>query len=186
MYNGDEFGRPTQWAKAHFFIDRGRFGRGFSEMRNAQIIEKVEEIVTRAGREGGIEPVEVQLVGSGSQRVLRIFIDKPAGVTHSDCEMISDYVGTVLDVEDVIPGGRYTLEVSSPGLERPLKRPKDYERYIGRRVKVVLREPLEGSKVFEGELSSFAGGMVELRRAAGGPVSFPFEQVARAHLKFEW
>jgi ribosome maturation factor RimP len=155
-------------------------------MSNAEIIDKVEEIVTRAGLESGIEPVEVQLVGSGNQRVLRIFIDKPAGVTHGDCEMISDYVGTVLDVEDVIPGGRYTLEVSSPGLERPLKRPKDYERYVGREVKVVLREPVEGCKVYEGKLASFAGGMVELRTAKGGPVSFPLDRVARAHLKFEW
>jgi ribosome maturation factor RimP len=155
-------------------------------MSNAEIIDKVEEIVIRAGRENGIEPVEVRLVGSGNQRVLRIYIDKPAGVTHGDCEMISDYVGTVLDVEDVIPGGRYTLEVSSPGLERPLKQPKDYERYAGREVKVVLREPVEGNKVFEGKLASFAGGVVELQTAKGGSVSFPFEQVARAHLKFDW
>jgi ribosome maturation factor RimP len=157
-----------------------------TKMSNAEIIEKIEEIVQRAGREGGIEPVEVQLVGSGNKRVLRIYIDKPAGVTHGDCQMISEYVGTVLDVEDVIPGGRYTLEVSSPGLERPLRRPKDYERYIGRKAKVVLREPLEGSKVYEGTLASFAGGVVELHPATGDHVSFTLDQVARAHLKFEW
>ena len=79
------------------------------------VVEKVREIAERAGASEGSEIVDVQLLGGGGTRVLRIFIDKPAGVTHADCEFMSQQVGTILDVEDVIPGGRYTLEVSSPG-----------------------------------------------------------------------
>lgn len=79
------------------------------------IIERVQEIAERVGADTGLEIVDVQLLGGGTNRVLRIFIDKPEGVTHADCEHISQHVGTILDVEDVIPGGRYTLEVSSPG-----------------------------------------------------------------------
>ena len=74
----------------------------------------------QALRQAGLEVVEVQLLGGGGARVLRIFIDKPEGVTHADCEMISQNVGTILDEEDVIPGAHYTLEVSSPGVERKL------------------------------------------------------------------
>jgi ribosome maturation factor RimP len=150
------------------------------------IIEQVTQIVERAGKPDGIEPVEVQWLGSGSHRLLRIFIDKPDGVTHADCERISEYVGTVLDAEDVIPGGAYTLEVSSPGLERKLTRPKDYERYVGRKVKVVVREPVEDRKSWEGTLAAFSEGIIVLEPANGSPVRIPLDKVARANLKFEW
>jgi ribosome maturation factor RimP len=152
----------------------------------AEIVEKVTQIVERAGRQDGIEPVEVQWLGSGKSRLLRIFIDKPDGVTHGDCERISEYVGTVLDVEDVVPGGQYTLEVSSPGVERKLARPKDYERFIGRKVKVVMREPVEGRKLWEGTLSGYSDGVITLEPPKGLPVQLALAQVDRANLKFEW
>jgi ribosome maturation factor RimP len=150
------------------------------------IVEKVAQIVERAGRADGIEPVEIQWLGSGKSRLLRIFIDKPDGVTHGDCERISEYVGTVLDIEDVVPGGRYTLEVSSPGLERKLSRAKDYERFVGRKVKLVLRQPLEERKLWEGTLAGFSEGVITLDPAKGPPVRIALEQVDRANLKFEW
>ncbi len=84
------------------------------------VVEKVREIAERVGASEGVEVVDVQLLGGGNSRVLRIFIDKPEGVTHADCEFMSLNAGTILDVEDVIPGGHYTLEVSSPGVERKL------------------------------------------------------------------
>lgn len=152
----------------------------------SEIIEKVIEIVERAGRKDSIEAVEVELKGAGNARVLRIFIDKPDGVTHADCQHISDYVGTVLDVEDVIPGGRYTLEVSSPGVERKLSRPRDFERFAGQNAKVVLAEPIENRKVWEGKLAGFEGGVITLEPAQGEPVKIPLDQVARANLKFDW
>lgn len=153
----------------------------------AEIIEKVTRIVERAGQEGAIEPVEVVWTGSGQHRLLRIFIDKPGGVTHGDCEMISHYVGTVLDAEGAIPGAAYTLEVSSPGVERKLSKPRDFERHAGQKVKIVLREPIGGRTVWEGTLAAFTpAGEITLAPPSGDPVQFRLDQVSRANLKFEW
>ncbi len=150
------------------------------------ILDKVREIAERVGADTGLEVVDVQLLGGGNNRVLRIFIDKPEGVTHADCERISQHVGTILDVEDVIPGGRYTLEVSSPGVERKLSRPNEFERFIGQKVKVVLRQPVENQKLWVGALKNFAEGIVTLEPSPGKSVQFPLELVERANLKFEW
>ena len=156
----------------------------------SELIEKVTSIVERAGRADGIEAVEVQWLGSGKNRLLRIYIDKPDGVTHKDCEMISQYVGTVLDAEDIVPGGSYTLEVSSPGVERKLARPSDYERFTGKKIKMVLRRPLQegapGPTYWEGVISGFQEGVVTLQPLRGDPVRIPLEIVERATLKFEW
>jgi ribosome maturation factor RimP len=153
--------------------------------RNA-IIEKVQEIAERVGADTGLEIVDVQLLGGGGSRMLRIFIDKPEGVTHADCERISQHVGTILDVEDVIPGGRYTLEVSSPGLERKLARPREFERFVGHKVKVVLRQPVENQRHWVGALRNFAEGIITLEPSPGRSIQFPLELVERANLKFEW
>src|SRR5215469_14396061 len=107
-------------------------------MREA-VASKIEEIAQRVAESEGMELVEVEIKGGGAQRLVRISIDKPAGVTHADCELVSQQVGTILDVEDVVPGGRYTLEVSSPGIERKLVKPADYQRFQGKKVKVTLR-----------------------------------------------
>src|SRR5919204_1906436 len=106
------------------------------------VVTKIEEIADRVARSEGIEVVEVELKGGGKNQLLRISIDKPEGVTHADCELISQQVGTILDVEDVVPG-HYTLEVSSPGVERKLIRLRDFERFTGKRIKAILREPIE-------------------------------------------
>jgi ribosome maturation factor RimP len=150
------------------------------------IIEKVREITERVGADTGLEVVDVQMLGGGGTRVLRIFIDKLEGVTHADCEHISQNVGTILDVEDVIPGGRYTLEVSSPGVERKLSRPREFERFVGHKVKVVLRQPVENQKLWVGALQSFAEGIITLEPSPGKSVQFPLELVEKANLKFEW
>ena len=94
--------------------------------------------------------------------MLRIVIDKPAGVTHEDCANVSREVGTILEVEDAMPGGSYLLEVSSPGLDRKLVRPADYERFIGSLVKLTTREPVNGNQHFEGRLQSFQDGWLTL------------------------
>jgi len=150
------------------------------------IIAKVTGIVERVGRSEGIEPVEVEWLGGGGRRLLRIYIDKPGGVTHGDCEMVSREVGTILDVEDAIPGHSYTLEVSSPGLERKLTRPRDFEMSVGRKAKVVLREAIGSQKHFEGTLAEFSQGVVTLAPARGEPIRFDLAQVERANLKFDW
>jgi ribosome maturation factor RimP len=171
-----------KWAKAHFFVGC-RFPK--NRMREA-IVARVTEIAERAGGSEGIEIVEVELLGAGSQRVLRIFIEKPGGVSHADCELISQQVGTMLDVEDVIPGGRYALQVSSPGLERKLKKPRDFERSVGRQARVLLRQPVENQRHWEGLLAGFSGGVVTLEAAPGRHICFDLQQVERANLKFDW
>lgn len=153
---------------------------------NTDLTDTVARIVERAGREQGIEPVEVQFRGGGNQRLLRIFIDKPQGVTHSDCEMISHYVGTVLDAENLVPGGSYTLEVSSPGAERKLSRPRDFARFVGHKVKIVTREPVSERKLWEGTLSSFENDMLAVQPPSGDLVRIRLDQVDRANLKLDW
>src|SRR5277367_2598415 len=155
-------------------------------MSREEVTAKVQEIAERVASSEGLEIVEVQLLGGGAARVLRIFIDKPEGVTHGDCEFISHNVGTILDVEDVIPGARYTLEVSSPGVERKLTKPQEFERFVGQKVKVVLREPIENQRHWVGALKSFAEGIITLEPSPGRSVEFPLDQVEKANLKFEW
>jgi len=171
-----------------------------------EIVAKIAEIAERVGDPEGIEIVEVQLLGAGRGRLLRIFIDRfaqsprpgsgeaaedrPLGVSHADCEFISRQVGTILDIEDVIPGDSYTLEVSSPGLERKLSKAKDFERFVGQKAKVVLREPVENQRSWEGRLAGISQGVVALEIAAlepaGRVIHFPLEQVQKANLKFDW
>jgi ribosome maturation factor RimP len=152
---------------------------------SSPIIAKIEAIAERVAVPAGIEVVEVELKGGGQNRFLRISIDKPEGVTHADCEMVSHEIGTILDVEDVVPG-HYTLEVSSPGVERKLQKMKDFERFTGKKIKAILREPVENSRRWEGTLASCADGLITLEVAAGKSIQFPFDQVEKANLKFEW
>ena len=130
-------------------------------------VDRVREIAERVAASAGLEIVEVELRGAGKARMLRIFIDKPGGVTHEDCANTSREVGTILDVEDVIPGASYLLEVSSPGLDRKLIRPSDYERFTGSRVKLTTRQPVNGSHHFEGRLESFQQGRLTLEMNVG-------------------
>ena len=150
------------------------------------VVAKVTEIAERVGRSEGIEIVDVELAGGGRNRLLRIYIDKPQGVSHADCETISQQVGTILDVEDVVPGGSYTLEVSSPGVERKLTKPRDYERFRGSKVRVALREPVENQRHWEGVLAGFSDGVITLEPSPGKSVSFGLERVQKANLKFDW
>ncbi len=128
----------------------------------AASIEKVREIAQRVADDSGLELVDVDLRGGGKARTLRIFIDKPDGVTHEDCSNFSREVGTILDVEDAVPGGTYTLEVSSPGLDRKLLKASDYERFTGNLVKITTRDPIAGNRHFQGRLKSFSNGLLEL------------------------
>ena len=128
-------------------------------------LDRVRQTVERVAASSGLEVVEVDFRGGGKSRMLRIFIDKPGGVTHQDCADLSRELGTILDVEDAIPGGSYVLEVSSPGLDRALRRAADYERFTGSRVKLTTREPIAGNRFFEGRLESFAQGRLTLNLA---------------------
>src|ERR1700749_5057608 len=110
-------------------------------MKREEIISKIAAIAERAAAPAGIEIVEVELKGSGRSHLLRIYIDKPEGVSHADCELISRAVGNALDVEDPIPG-TYELEVSSPGVERKLGKWQDWQRVTGKKVEGVMKKPV--------------------------------------------
>ena len=150
-------------------------------------VDRIRAIAERVAESSGLEVVEVEFHGGGKSRMLRIFIDKPGGVTHEDCASVSREVGTILDVEDAVPGS-YTLEVSSPGLDRKLMKASDYERFTGSRVKVTTREPIEGNRSFEGRLRGLAGGKVKLERLgskkqpAAGEVEIELGNIEKAHL----
>lgn len=125
-------------------------------------LEHVQEITKRVADSLGLELVEVDMRGSGKFRSLRITIDKPGGVTHDDCANLSREVSTIFDVEDAVPGGSYTLEVSSPGLDRKLNGAADFERFIGSKLKLVTREPVNKNRFFEGRLRGFDGAQLVL------------------------
>jgi len=150
------------------------------------LVDKIYEIADRIARAAGLDIVEVELLGGGAARLLRVYIDKEGGVSHADCELISRELGAELDAGDVIPGeAGYQLEVSSPGVERKLSRPRDFERFAGQKVKISLREPVDGAKRYEGVLTSFIDGVVMLE-TPDKPVSIPFDLISKANLKFEW
>lgn len=150
------------------------------------LIQRVAEIAGRAARREGLSVWDVELAGSGRRRVLRIYIDKPGGVTLDDCERISQQVGAVLDAEDVVPGESYQLEVSSPGVERRLTRPHHFELCRGQKVRLQLREPLEGQRRWEGVLQGLEEGRVVLETGSGKIIRFGMEIIEKANLQFEW
>jgi ribosome maturation factor RimP len=130
-------------------------------------VEQVRAIADRVAASRGLEVVEAELRGGGKARMLRVFIDKPDGVTHQDCAEFSRELGTILDVEDVVSGNSYLLEVSSPGLDRKLFRPVDFERFTGSRIKVTTRNPVNGNRHFEGKLERFENGHLTVSIAGG-------------------
>ena len=130
---------------------------------------KVREVAERIAASSGLEVVDLELLGAVKHRTLRVFIDRPGarpaqdrpdGVTHEDCAKFSREFGVVLDVEDVMPGGSYVLEVSSPGLDRKLSKAADFERFRGHRVKLTTRLPVNNNRHFEGKLERFDNGQV--------------------------
>ncbi len=149
-------------------------------------LEHVRQIAERVTASQGLELVDVELLGGGKARRLRLFIDKPDGVTHEDCAFVSRELGTILDVEDAIPGGAYTLEVSSPGLDRKLVKPADFERFAGSRVRLSTREPVEGSRHWEGRLQGLHDGRVALgvgsKKAPAHTVEIELGNLERANL----
>ena len=128
--------------------------------------DKIREIAERVSSMHGVELVEAELRGGGKARMLRVTIDKPEGVTHEDCANVSRDLSTVLDVEDAVPGGSYTLEVSSPGLDRRLMKAEDFTRFAGSRVKLMTREPVNGNRHFEGRLEGCSDGRLTLETIA--------------------
>jgi ribosome maturation factor RimP len=164
-------------------------------------VDRVREIAERVAASSGLEVVEVEFLGGGKARMLRVFLDKPAagadplaGVTHGDCASFSREFGTILDVEDVVPGA-YTLEVSSPGLDRKLTKPADFSRFTGSRMKLTTRQLVNNNRHFEGRLEKFHDGRLTLNlsvaskksrkkmgASAGETIEIEFANVEKANL----
>jgi ribosome maturation factor RimP len=143
--------------------------------RNA-LIEMFEPAVTGMG----YELVDVELVGSGGNRTVRLYIDSESGVTVDDCAAVSEVISDLLDEEDPIPEA-YNLEVSSPGVDRPLRRREDYDRFSGETVKVKTYGPVSGQRSFTGTLLGIEAEEVVIHTPEGW-FRIPLDQVAKAHL----
>ena len=147
-------------------------------------LERIRDAAERAARTAGVEVVDVEWK-IGKQRFLRVYIDKPEGVSHSDCQAVSEQLGVLLDVEDLVPGSRYILEVSSPGLDRKLTKAADFERFVGRLARISTMEPVDNSKFFEGRLAGHVGGLVKID-VKGRIIELPLAGIRKANLVVEW
>ncbi len=129
----------------------------------------------------GFEVVLVEIRGGGNRPIVRTYIDRSGGVTLADCERFSKRLSVLLDVEDWIPYS-YTLEVSSPGLDRPLVKEEDFQRFAGKNARMRTRRPLEGQKNFKGRILGAAQGLVELETAPGRKVEIAVVDIEKANL----
>lgn len=152
--------------------------------RHGALVERVWALAEPIAREEGLELVDVEFQREARGWVLRVLLERGTGVTLDDCRRVSEQLGDVLDVEDLIEHP-YALEVSSPGLDRPLVSEADFVRFAGRRVRVVTREPVEGQRRFRGRLRGLEGAAVVLEREDGVRVAIPRAAIARARLEVE-
>lgn len=163
-------------------------------------LEKVREAAERVARSEGLEVVDVEWK-IGKQRFLRVYIDRvPRAsaeqevsdpypkISHADCERVSQQLSVILDVEELITGPAYILEVSSPGMDRALKKPGDFQRFTGRLAKISTEELIENAKFFEGRLKGFADGKVrmELKGKEARIIEIPLEMIRKANLVVEF
>jgi ribosome maturation factor RimP len=147
-------------------------------------LEIIREMAERVATSEGLHLVDVELKGGNSNQLLRVFVDKPGGVSHADCALVSEQLSAMLDVEDIFPG-RYVLEVSSPGLDRKLTRPSDYTYFVGRRARVVLKEATGEQRVLEGRLAGFENGRVRLDLGERGLQELDLNNIRKAQLVVE-
>ena len=148
------------------------------------VLKEIERLIEPVLAEMGIELVDMELLSGQGRRVLRIYADRPTGINLDDCAMVSREIGNLLDVKDLLQH-HYFLEVSSPGLNRPLKGEKDFLRAIGQKIKVKTAVPLKGRKNFSGVLQSFENGILQLK-LDDTVVLIPEEDVKKANLEFDF
>ena len=153
-------------------------------MDSRSVAERVHEIAEQVAIDHGVELVHAEVAGPDGKPIVRIFIDKPGGVTHDDCSEVSLQLGTMLDVEDFIHSA-YTLEVSSPGIERGLYKRADYERFAGSPAKVKARTPVNGQRNFRGRIIGIEEDDVILDDRTSGRVKIPLAEIAKANLEID-
>ncbi len=145
--------------------------------------EKISAELKELAEELGFEYVGAEFVREAGTPVLRVYIDREGGVSLDDCEKVSQAAGTMLDARADDFDGNYLLEVSSPGIERPLFSPTDYERFTGRPVSVKLKKPVEGRRRVSAVIEGREGENI-LLNCGGEPIAVPFEQIGSAHLVY--
>lgn len=135
-------------------------------------------------RAAGVELYDLEVGRMKGKILLRVYIDREGGVTIDNCEAVSREIEAMLDVEDPIPTS-YVLEVSSPGLDRPLKKPKDFKRFSGKKVRLVTREPIEKQNFFVGEIELATDDAVVLLLPRDRKIAIPYDNISRARLEVE-
>ncbi len=180
--------RTRKWAKRPlFYFPKTYKDTTMAALQNKELVERITELGERSAMGTDIEVAEIQVRGAGNARLLRVYIDKPSGVTHADCQLISERLGKLLDEDDPFPDGSYTLEVSSPGIDRRLSKPRDFERVVGQKIRLAVQPQGETRRsLLEGRLAQVSGGTLEVEIAPGNLVRVPLESVQKANLKFEW
>ena len=158
----------------------------------ASVVEQVRVVASRVAESYGLEIFDVQFRREAPGMILRVQIDRPGpaaraedSVSVEDCARVSRDMSAILDVEDMVPTA-YTLEVSSPGLDRPLRRPDDYSRFAGRRAKIVMSEPVDGQGFFKGRLGGVEGSDVLIEGDDGRTHRVPMHLITRANLEVEF
>ncbi len=156
-------------------------------MNTADIRQKVYDMALQTAEDLGLELVGVDLSGKGRRVLLRVFVDKEGGVTIGDCERMSRSLEALLDVEDPIKGP-YVLEVSSPGLDRPLIKQRDFDRAVGRLVRIVLSEKIDNQTFFIGRIIDVGEGWIRLKieKKNEKDIYIPFNKISRANLEIEF
>ncbi|HEN20545.1 MAG TPA: ribosome maturation factor RimP, partial [Desulfobacteraceae bacterium] len=144
------------------------------------VIQEVTQIIAPVVEEMGLEFVDIEYLSEHGRWVLRLFLDKEGGITLDDCAKASREIGDLIDVKGVI-GHEYVLEVSSPGLDRRLKKDKDFLRAIGKKIRIKMAVPLDGHRNFTGYLRDFKDGVIDLETATT-PVSLSIKDIERANL----
>ena len=159
-------------------------------MAKGDVVDQVRSVALPILDSMGIELVDLEFRKEGPGMVVRLFIDKPGGILLDDCSAVSRELSEILDVEEIVPCN-YNLEVSSPGLNRPLTKPADYDRYAGKLVKVRTYEMVADDvgnrrKTFLGQLVELKDGIIHIRLKEGQSAAIPFDKVAKANLEFEF
>jgi ribosome maturation factor RimP len=153
-------------------------------MRPEEVEVKVEELVEPLVNEEGLKLVSIDVQRRGRKLILSVYLDRDGGIDLDVCSRMSEEIGRYLDVEDIIQE-RYDLEVCSPGLDRVLKKPREYAAFKGRRIELWLKQPFEGRRKFEGELASASPGGISML-VEGEELAFDFEAIAKGKLMFDW
>jgi ribosome maturation factor RimP len=152
------------------------------DLNQRQSLEtRVTELAERVAASMGMEVVLLEIKGEGSHSIVRAFIDQPDGISLDDCARFSRRLSVTLDVEDWIPF-RYVLEVSSPGVNRPLVKDADFRRFSGKNAKVRTRLPIEGQSNFKGKIVGVTEGRLELEVAPGKKVEIALMDIEKANL----